>query len=65
MKTAAFLFLLPDPRIMHKVDYPIYECDRHFYAPPEAFLRHLPAVGGVPSDCIPSPTFKNLPEAVR
>jgi predicted TIM-barrel fold metal-dependent hydrolase len=27
---------------MHKVDYPIFDCDRHFYEPPEAFLRHLP-----------------------
>lgn len=25
-----------------KVDYPIYDSDRHFYEPPEAFLRHLP-----------------------
>jgi len=27
---------------MTKVDYPIYDCDRHFYEPPEAFLRHMP-----------------------
>jgi predicted TIM-barrel fold metal-dependent hydrolase len=24
------------------VSYPIYDADRHFYEPPEAFLRHLP-----------------------
>jgi len=24
------------------VTYPIYDADRHFYEPPEAFLRHLP-----------------------
>lgn len=27
---------------MTQVDYPIYDCDRHYYEPPEAFLRHLP-----------------------
>lgn len=27
---------------MHPVTYPIYDADRHFYEPPEAFLRHLP-----------------------
>lgn len=27
---------------MKTVDYPIYDVDRHFYEPPEAFLRHLP-----------------------
>lgn len=27
---------------MSKVDYPIYDADRHFYEPPEAFLKHLP-----------------------
>jgi predicted TIM-barrel fold metal-dependent hydrolase len=24
------------------LDYPVYDADRHFYEPPEAFLRHLP-----------------------
>ena len=24
------------------IDYPVYDCDHHFYEPPEAFLRHLP-----------------------
>lgn len=23
------------------IDYPIYDCDHHYYEPPEAFLRHL------------------------
>lgn len=23
-------------------DYPIYDCDHHYYEPPEAFLKHLP-----------------------
>lgn len=27
---------------MSTVNYPIYDADRHFYEPPEAFLRHLP-----------------------
>ncbi len=27
---------------MTAVDYPIYDADRHFYEPAEAFLRHLP-----------------------
>ncbi len=27
---------------MTAVTYPIYDADRHFYEPPEAFLRHLP-----------------------
>ncbi|MDO9599039.1 MAG: amidohydrolase family protein [Azoarcus sp.] len=27
---------------MTALDYPIYDADRHFYEPPEAFLRHLP-----------------------
>lgn len=27
---------------MTQVSYPIYDADRHFYEPPEAFLRHLP-----------------------
>lgn len=27
---------------MSTVNYPIYDVDRHFYEPPEAFLRHLP-----------------------
>jgi predicted TIM-barrel fold metal-dependent hydrolase len=27
---------------MKSVDYPIYDVDRHFYEPPEAFLRNLP-----------------------
>jgi len=27
---------------MTAVSYPIYDADRHFYEPPEAFLRHLP-----------------------
>jgi len=27
---------------MPAVNYPVYDCDRHFYEPPEAFLRHLP-----------------------
>ena len=27
---------------MTAVNYPIYDADRHFYEPPEAFLRHLP-----------------------
>jgi len=27
---------------MTTVTYPIYDADRHFYEPPEAFLRHLP-----------------------
>ncbi|RDK05496.1 amidohydrolase family protein [Cupriavidus lacunae] len=27
---------------MTSVNYPIYDADRHFYEPPEAFLRHLP-----------------------
>jgi predicted TIM-barrel fold metal-dependent hydrolase len=25
-----------------KVNYPIYDCDHHFYETPDAFLRHLP-----------------------
>lgn len=25
-----------------KFDYPIYDCDHHYYEPPEAFLEHLP-----------------------
>lgn len=24
------------------LDYPIYDCDHHYYEPPEAFLEHLP-----------------------
>ncbi|WP_075790724.1 amidohydrolase family protein [Massilia putida] len=27
---------------MNTSSYPIYDADRHFYEPPEAFLRHLP-----------------------
>lgn len=27
---------------MRNVNYPIYDVDRHFYEPPEAFLTHLP-----------------------
>lgn len=27
---------------MTALTYPIYDADRHFYEPPEAFLRHLP-----------------------
>jgi predicted TIM-barrel fold metal-dependent hydrolase len=27
---------------MSTMPYPIYDADRHFYEPPEAFLRHLP-----------------------
>lgn len=27
---------------MRKTDYPIYDADRHFYEPPEAFLDNLP-----------------------
>jgi predicted TIM-barrel fold metal-dependent hydrolase len=27
---------------MTAASYPIYDADRHFYEPPEAFLRHLP-----------------------
>ncbi|PWK91911.1 amidohydrolase family protein [Fulvimonas soli] len=27
---------------MSTVSYPIFDADRHFYEPPEAFLRHLP-----------------------
>jgi len=27
---------------VHNIDYPIYDGDRHFYEPPEAFLTHLP-----------------------
>ncbi|EEA01814.1 amidohydrolase 2 [Burkholderia sp. H160] len=27
---------------MSQPNYPIYDCDRHFYEPPDAFLRHLP-----------------------
>ena len=23
-------------------DYPIYDCDHHYYETPDAFLRHLP-----------------------
>src|SRR5690606_10784022 len=28
--------------MMRNVNYPIYDVDRHFYEPPEAFLTHLP-----------------------
>lgn len=31
-----------EPKATPKVDYPIYDCDHHFYEPPEAFLRYLP-----------------------
>src|SRR5690606_41875617 len=24
------------------IGYPVYDCDHHYYEPPEAFLRHLP-----------------------
>jgi predicted TIM-barrel fold metal-dependent hydrolase len=27
---------------VRNIDYPIYDADRHFYEPPEAFLTHLP-----------------------
>src|ERR1700758_2083820 len=27
---------------MNSLTYPVYDADRHFYEPPEAFLRHLP-----------------------
>ncbi|PZR57006.1 MAG: amidohydrolase, partial [Stutzerimonas stutzeri] len=27
---------------MSTINYPIYDCDQHYYEPPEAFLRHLP-----------------------
>ncbi|MBB2497361.1 amidohydrolase family protein [Aquipseudomonas ullengensis] len=27
---------------MGNTNYPIYDCDQHYYEPPEAFLRHLP-----------------------
>lgn len=25
-----------------QIDFPIYDCDNHYYEPPEAFLNHLP-----------------------
>lgn len=25
-----------------KLDYPVYDCDHHYYEPPEAFLKYLP-----------------------
>jgi predicted TIM-barrel fold metal-dependent hydrolase len=31
-----------EPRVIPEVAYPIYDCDHHYYEPPEAFLRHLP-----------------------
>jgi predicted TIM-barrel fold metal-dependent hydrolase len=32
----------PSQKARFKPDYPIWDCDHHYYEPPEAFLRHLP-----------------------
>ena len=30
------------PALASEIDFPVYDCDHHYYEPPEAFLDHLP-----------------------